>query len=115
MVRKGKHLKSMTSKGGDSVRTLTVSTACHVLYMFSFSYLLWFPQSFLSDDDNVNFFEDASWMEAEELTTSSTSHILQNINFDDTTAEDSGPHLELTTGGNQLVVKPVIGQETSNF
>ncbi len=138
MVRKGEHLKSLTTKGGDSVRTLTVSALkcpypeVKVLFRDSLYMHIPFhggaccacdhsfpPQSFLSDDDNARFLENASWLDAEELTTPTSttepkqSFTLQNTNFDDTTADDGGLHLEM--GENQMVVKPVTGHKTSNF
>ena len=50
-------------------------------------------QSLLTDSDSLNYFEDNSWLETEELTTpkASTSGgrqqmVLHNVNFDDDTS-----------------------------
>lgn len=83
-------------------------------------------QSFLSDDSNINYFEDGSWMEAEELTTPSGSGsgvnqqslVLHNTSYNSGgEGEDERDHEEMEIGGEErLIGKPAADMHrTSNF
>lgn len=71
-------------------------------------------QSFLSDDDNVNLFEDTSWLETEELTNPFRASadggqglVLHNTTFSDDTSDHEQYEMQ---GGGELARKQTTAQ-----
>lgn len=86
-------------------RTLSLYNAACYLPLFG-------PQSFLSDDDSANYFEDGSWLDAEELTKVPRSEGvtsqggLINTNYND----EDGEQIEM----GHVMEKSAL-DKTSNF